>query len=55
VIEAARAFDAVLTASPDNPAAHIGMATSYAMRFEMTRADPAPDLDALATATNHAR
>ena len=55
VIEAARAFDTVLAASPDNAAAHIGMATSYAMRFEMTRADPAPDLDALAAATNHAR
>jgi len=55
VIEAARAFNTVLTASPDNAAAHIGMATSYAMRFEMTRADPAPDLDALAAATNHAR
>jgi len=55
VIEASRAFDTVLAASPDNAAAHIGMATSYAMRFEMTRADPAPDLDALAAAINHAR
>src|SRR6185503_5971918 len=55
IIEASKAFNTVLAASPDNAAAHIGMATSYAMRFEMTRADPAPDLDALATATNHAR
>jgi len=55
VIEAARAFHLVLAASPDNAAAHIGMATANAMRFEMTRADPAPDLDALAAATSHAR
>jgi len=55
VIEASRAFNTVLAATPDNAAAHIGMATSYAMRFEMTRADLAPDLDALAAATNHAR
>ena len=55
VIDASRAFETVLAASPDNAAAHIGMATAYAMRFEMTRADPAPDLDALASAINHAR
>jgi DNA-binding winged helix-turn-helix (wHTH) protein len=55
IIEASKAFHTVLGASPDNAAAHIGMATACAMRFEMTRADPAPDLDALAAATNHAR
>ena len=55
VIDAARAFDQVLRSSPDNPAAHVGMATANAMRFEMTRADPAPALDALAAAANHAR
>ena len=31
------------------------MATANAMRFEMTRADPAPALDSLAAAANHAR
>lgn len=55
VIEAARAFDRVLASSPDNPAAHVGMATANAMRFEMTRADPEPALDSLAAAANHAR
>jgi DNA-binding winged helix-turn-helix (wHTH) protein len=55
VIDAARAFDAALTASPDNAAAHVGIANAYAMRFEMTRADPLPALDALAAAANHAR
>ena len=55
VIAAARAFDLALAASPENPAAHVGMATANAMRFEMTRADPAPALDSLAAAANHAR
>jgi len=55
VIEAAATFNTVLAASPDNAAAHIGMATANVMRFEMTRADPSPDLDALAAAINHAR
>lgn len=55
VMEAARAFDRVLASSPDNPAAHVGMATANAMRFEMTRADLAPALDSLAAAANHAR
>lgn len=55
VIDAARAFDTVLAASPDNAAAHIGMAAACTMRFEMTRADRLPDLDALAAARNHAR
>jgi tetratricopeptide (TPR) repeat protein len=31
------------------------MATANAMRFEMTRADPAPAIDSLAAAANHAR
>jgi DNA-binding winged helix-turn-helix (wHTH) protein len=55
VIEAARAFDRMLAASPENAAAHVGMATCNIMRFEMTRADPEPALDALAAAANHAR
>jgi hypothetical protein len=55
VIQASQAFNTVLAAWPDHAAAHIGLATAYAMRFEMTRADPSPDLDALAAALNHAR
>ena len=55
VVDAARAFDTMLAASPENAAAHVGMATANAMRFEMTRADPEPALDALAAAANHAR
>jgi DNA-binding winged helix-turn-helix (wHTH) protein len=55
VIEAARAFDRVLAASPEDPAAHVGMATVNAMRFEMTRADPEPSVDSLTAAAHHAR
>jgi DNA-binding winged helix-turn-helix (wHTH) protein len=55
IIEAARAFDRALAASPDHAAAHVGMATANALRFEMTRADREPALDALAAAANHAR
>jgi DNA-binding winged helix-turn-helix (wHTH) protein len=55
VVEAVRAFERVLAASPENPAAHVGMATAHAMRFETTRADPAPAFDALAAAASHAR
>jgi DNA-binding winged helix-turn-helix (wHTH) protein len=55
IVDAARAFDTVLAAWPDNAAAHVGMATACAMRFEMTRADVTPDLDALAAAATHAR
>jgi DNA-binding winged helix-turn-helix (wHTH) protein len=55
VIDAARAFDRMLATSSENAAAHVGMATCNVMRFEMTRADPEPALDALAAASNHAR
>ena len=35
VIDAARAFDRMLAASPENAAAHVGMATCNVMRFEI--------------------
>ena len=34
---------------------HVGLATASLMRFEATRADPAPDAPALARAVHHAR
>jgi DNA-binding winged helix-turn-helix (wHTH) protein len=55
VHEAGRAFEVALAASPDSAAAHVGLATARAMRFEMTRADPMPAADALAEAAVHAR
>jgi DNA-binding winged helix-turn-helix (wHTH) protein len=55
VAGAARAFETALAASPDSSSAHVGLATACAMRFEMTRADPSPAVDALAAAARHAR
>jgi tetratricopeptide (TPR) repeat protein len=40
---------------PEYAAAHLGLANACLMRFETTRADPAPDGDALARAVHHAR
>src|SRR4029079_492704 len=48
-------FAEVLRSSPEYASAHIGMANACIMRFEMTRADPAPDVAALAVAADHAR
>jgi len=55
VVEAQRAFESALATAPDNHAAHIGLATAHVMRFEMTRADRSPAVDALEIATHHAR
>ena len=49
------AFERTLAASPDSPSAHVGLATACAMQFEMTRADPMPDVAALRGAVEHAR
>ncbi len=53
--EAQRAFESALATTPDSHAAHVGLATAHVMRFEMTRADRSPALDALAAAADHAR
>jgi DNA-binding winged helix-turn-helix (wHTH) protein len=56
--EVARAqgvFERILAENPDYGPAHIGLANAYAMRFESTRADEAPDREALAKAVHHAR
>jgi len=53
--EAQRAFELALATTPDSHAAHVGLATAHVMRFEMTRADRSPALDALAAAADHAR
>lgn len=53
--EARAAFAGAVAASPDEPAAHLGLANACLMRFETTRADRAPDVDALAAAARHAR
>jgi len=48
-------FQTVLERVPEQASAHVGLANAYVMQFEMTRADPAPDVAALARAEHHAR
>ena len=55
VARARQAFEDALRAAPGLPAAHIGMASVYALTFESTRVDAAPDVAALQTADRHAR
>jgi DNA-binding winged helix-turn-helix (wHTH) protein/Tfp pilus assembly protein PilF len=55
VARARHVFEGALHSAPEYAAAHIGLANACVMQFEMTRADPASDLAALAVATDHAR
>jgi DNA-binding winged helix-turn-helix (wHTH) protein/Tfp pilus assembly protein PilF len=55
VTRARAAFGQALSAEPEYPAAHVGMANACALGFEATRVDPAPDVDALRQAVHHAR
>jgi DNA-binding winged helix-turn-helix (wHTH) protein len=55
IVRARQAFETALTAAPDYPAAHIGMANACVLAFESTRVDAAPDLAALQQADRHAR
>ena len=49
------AFTQALHAEPDYAAAHVGMANACALSFEATRAQAAPDAEALRRAVHHAR
>ena len=53
--DAREAFERVLRMGPEHPLAHVGLANACAMQFETTRADAAPDVEALAAAAAHAR
>jgi len=55
VTRARDAFAQALRTQPDHPSAHIGMANACILGFESTRADAAPDADALQLAGHHAR
>lgn len=55
VRRATRVFEQALERAPDFAAAHVGLANAYVMHVEATRADEAPDADALARAGHHAR
>jgi DNA-binding winged helix-turn-helix (wHTH) protein len=54
VLRARRRFEDALRAEPGYPPAHVGLANAYAYAFESTRADIAPDRQALELALDHA-
>lgn len=55
VLRAEQAFSSVVARAPDYAPAHRGLANACVMHFEATRADEAPDTDALVRAGHHAR
>jgi DNA-binding winged helix-turn-helix (wHTH) protein len=55
IVRARGVFEGVLRSAPDQASAHVGLANACIMQFEMTRADQAPDVAALAMAAQHAR
>ncbi len=55
VTRAREIFERALRSDPDHASARIGLANACVMQFEMTRADPAPDVAALGLAVDHAR
>jgi DNA-binding winged helix-turn-helix (wHTH) protein/Tfp pilus assembly protein PilF len=55
VLRAEQAFTLVVERAPDYAAGHRALANACVMHFEATRADEAPDTDALVRADQHAR
>jgi len=55
VARARQVFEGVLRGVPDQASAHVGLANACILQYEMTRADPEPDREALAAADRHAR
>jgi len=55
VARAQAVFEGILSDAPDYAPAHIGLANAYYLRFESTRAEFAPDREALAKGVHHAR
>jgi len=49
------AFESVLAGTPDFGPAHVGLANAYSLRLESTRAEDAPNREALAKGLHHAR
>jgi DNA-binding winged helix-turn-helix (wHTH) protein len=47
-------FTQIVALTPDAAPAHVGLANACVLQFEMTRADDAPDTDALRLAAHHA-
>ncbi len=55
VARACEELPQALRQAPDNATLHIALANAYALRFESTRADRAPDLGTLQKALRHSR
>lgn len=55
VSHAREVFDGIVGNAPEYASGHIGLANACVMQFEMTRADPVPDVAALTLAAQHAR
>jgi tetratricopeptide (TPR) repeat protein len=55
ILHAREVFEDVVRRMPDQASVHVGLANAYAMLFEMTRADEAPDRASLDKAADHAR
>jgi DNA-binding winged helix-turn-helix (wHTH) protein len=55
IAQARTTFQHLLRAYPDEASVHIGLANACVLRYESTRADPAPDTEALREALTHAR
>ena len=55
IVRAQGVFESILSGTADYGPAHVGLANAHAMRFESTRADEAPDREALTKALHHAR
>ena len=54
ILRARQVFAQVVATTPDTAAAHVGLAYACVLQFEMTRADEAPDIEALRVAASHA-
>lgn len=46
-------FAHIVSLTPDAAPPHVGLANAYVLQFEMTRADEAPDVEALRLAAHH--
>jgi DNA-binding winged helix-turn-helix (wHTH) protein len=53
ILRARDVFARIVATTPDATAAHVGLAYACALQFEMTRADAAPNVEALQVAVKH--
>ena len=55
IARARKTFDALLVSHGDQPAVHVGFANACVLQFDATRAERAPDTEALRLAASHSR